>query len=188
MAVGTLYTTYMMWFMYHQTLSRTKEWRRRQKMTTIAYSNGEMAVDSRITAGGDIVTDNGIKMYDVSRNDCYIKEDKVLVIALSGAYCYFDSFIDWMCSEREEEFYLIDQDKVSAIIVGQKWAYECEDARRPFCRYYKTEQLAAGSGATNALAALKLGLSVKDAVKHAMKMDVGTGGKIHVWKEKKRAK
>ncbi len=152
-------------------------------MTTIAYDGKMLACDSRVTGSGNIASDNAIKMYNLSLREAYVYGDKLLVAALAGTYCYYDSFVEWLCTDRTTEFEAPDNVNVSGIIIGEKWAYEIEDCTFPFCRYNKTDKLASGSGQHFARSAMWLGLNAKEAVKHASKLNMATGGKIRTWEE-----
>lgn len=137
-------------------------------MTTIAYNhkNKEIAVDSRITRGDTIITDNANKI---------IKNDNgVFILAGYNADC--ELFANSFPNEPPRAV------SCYGFVVSGNCVYwlSFEDGKMMLTKCEYNE--AAGSGQDHALTALDLGLSAKESVKMAAKRDCSTGGKIRVYK------
>ena len=137
-------------------------------MTTIAYNHKdkEIAVDSRLTRGYTIISDNFNKIIK-SNNGTFI---------LAGYTADCELVAKSFPNEPHREC------NCSGFVVSDKFVYwlsfEDEKIMLTKCEYNE----AAGSGQDHALTAMDLGLSAKDSVKMAAKRDVSTGGKIRVIK------
>jgi len=139
-------------------------------MTTLAYSRAEnrIAIDSRITAGEIIQTDNA-KKWVKSKGEVYF---------ITGCLSDVDQMLDLINSgELVPEF---DADlQVNLIrVTGDPVVFGLDDGVLFQDRLDTCEFKAYGSGASFALAALDLGCTVKQAVSQAMKRDIYTGGKV----------
>lgn len=139
-------------------------------MTTIAYhyGDGQIAVDSRITAGGRIVSDS---------DDKTIK-NKIGLWFFSGD-----------ASDCADLAVLNHNDKVSAIpecaafliVAGNVYLVVVNDDM--YCQHsFLDYNYAIGSGGDFALAAMDFGKSAKEAVKYAMTRNCYSGGKVRVFK------
>jgi hypothetical protein len=143
-------------------------------MTTIAYCHRdkEIAWDSRSCSGGVISSDSDQKHAKVSGVDFWI----------SGAVCDEQLLIDMYFGHEsklipESNAIVYDCGEVYMIGVNE----DCVLWKQPL-RYDK----AIGSGGNFALSAMRLGMSAKDAVKHAKRIDCYTGGKVHSMKLKSK--
>ncbi len=144
-------------------------------MTTIAWDGKTLATDSRETSGSHLVTDSCQKLY-VFNLPCYYSGDKLLACGLGGSstdtekvwyYFHSDVFPDL-------EF---DHD-ACGIIVGMKFVYMLEQGSPYFIKYPRNQKLSDGSGGCFARSAMSLGMSAIDAIKHAIKLDTASGGKV----------
>ena len=135
-------------------------------MTTIAYKDGIVAVDSRMTQNGIIINDDF--------NKIIVREGATF--AFSGHPVDFELAIEAFLSNYKTEnliiggivFYLGDVYIIGCDEEEGFWK-EKFDANTPY---------ASGSGKTYALTAMDMGASAKEAVKMAIKRDVYSGGKI----------
>lgn len=139
-------------------------------MTTICYHHKtrQIAVDSRITCGGLIRTDNFNK---IIRNELGIW-------IISGAISDYDAFVEMIKYETQKNnivldcsAFLIRDDKVFASFI---------DDDKIFYQAEITYDYAFGSGRDFAYSALDHGKSAKSAVEYAMTRDIYTGGKVQV--------
>lgn len=136
-------------------------------MTTIAYKDGIIAYDSRVTRGSLIDHDDYEKLIH--------RQGHRFLLSGSGPDfpALLDEFFGVSTSDRPLDahglaitngrLYLIGHEAESGFWIDDVWP------DRPF---------ATGSGRDFALAAMDMGASAKKAVKVASKRDVYTGGKI----------
>jgi len=144
-------------------------------MTTIAYKDGIIAYDSRMTSGDFIMSDEADKKIETDDN----------VFFLSGATDEFQSFID--CYEgRSQPLWELN---VSAFVVSKKdkiaYCSGVDQIEKVGVIVYKNEikfNRAIGSGWKLAFAAMDFGRTAKEAVEYAMTRDSGTGGKVYEYK------
>lgn len=143
-------------------------------ITSIAWDGEYLAADSRVTAGTMIVTDEGTKLYRI--NDVPYKNDLIIAMGVSGALSDVEKIINFIKTgfEPKDEF----NHYVGAILVGLDYVYALEPDSSHLIQYKRSIKLTEGSGGPFALSAMRLGLSAKDAVKHAIKMDTASGGKV----------
>ena len=141
-------------------------------MTTIAYNHEdkEIAVDSRTTECGVIITDEDLKYKEI---------DGVFFISCGGV----------SDAEALISAYLGDKPSKASldanIIILNKDGVFCASYIVGFLNVCEINHNAAwGSGEKFALSAMDFGESAKDAVKYAMTRDIYTGGKVRVIKVK----
>lgn len=145
-------------------------------MTTVAYKDGVIAYDSRVTASnGVIVDDNFNKMH----------KEGGLIFFYCGSPAdledFIKSFIDWkVCRDTELD--------IEAVV------YDCEsnmlyrssidpDTKAPFKFKYRLDNhYAMGTGSRFALAFMDTGMSAYEAIKATVKRDSYTGGIIKTFK------
>ncbi|HBP4991375.1 TPA: proteasome subunit beta [Pseudomonas aeruginosa] len=135
-------------------------------MTTIAYKDGVIAYDSRITRG-NLITDDDY--------DKCIERDGVKFF-LSGPTCDYDTLVGAyfgaLPSGKVCAFAIVlDADRLMLIAVDDDtglWRSPIQ-ADRPY---------AIGSGAPYAFAAMDMGASAEMAVEMAARRDTSTGGKV----------
>ena len=134
-------------------------------MTTIAYKDGIIAYDGRVTRGTQITYDDFDKC---------LERDGVKFICC-GANADFESLMDayfgWEVSNCD----------ASAIIIADGLIWNgAVDETTGFWKTQVTEDrpYAIGSGSVHALTAMDMGASAYQAVEMAMKRDSCTGGKI----------
>lgn len=138
-------------------------------MTTIVYSNSEMAWDSRVTAGGKVSTDNAQKRYVVGGRTFWC----------AGTVGDFQEFCDSFESRRvtrelDVQAFVLDDGKlfITATDEARIWTSPVVDSK------------AIGSGCDHAITAIDCGLSPAQAIKMAAKRDTYTGGKVRTQKLK----
>lgn len=139
-------------------------------MTTIAYKDGVIAYDSRVTRGSLIDTDN-----------C----DKRLAIPNGWLFACGASDVAEQVANRWHKPHTLTTEGFS----GFAWEsgvlyYVWTDEEKGLCKCVqpKDEPGATGSGQEIALTAMDYGASAKQAVQHAAKRDCKTGGKIRTFK------
>ena len=137
-------------------------------MTTIAYKDGLIAYDSRITQGDTIIDDNHDK------SECYNK----VRFFLAGPSCTMDDIISMYFGGKFKEItsnalaYDYNIHKLFLVGVG---SYFWKDE-------IKKDRIAAiGSGTDHALTAMDMGATAEEAVEMAMKRDICTGGVIRIY-------
>lgn len=149
-------------------------------MTVIAWDGQVLAADSRLTCNGNLTSDNYNKIH-ILKNVQYLG-DKLLVIGVSGTA----SDVLKLVEHLEDKEYLTKtlSHDIHAILIGEKYMYELYMNDVHMIRYNKRIKLGIGSGGDFAQSAMALGLNAKEAVKHAINMNVYCGGKIRIWEDK----
>lgn len=137
-------------------------------MTTIAYKDGVIACDGRITSGDTIFAD---------------ARDKRQV---RGGIWFF------LCGEDHAAAAVVNTwpdvevpcDRWNALVYDGEALWYCgsTDGEVWKCKQPANEPMAMGSGSDHALTAMDLGCTAKQAVKMAAKRDAGTGGKIRTYR------
>lgn len=136
-------------------------------MTTIAYRDGELATDSRITAGDMIVSDKRTKVHRLRDGS---------LMAWAGSVQDAELLLQAMrrtAKPAEKHPKLEDISALHLRTDGTLWEYEGEAWVKQDLGYYAT-----GSGSPYAFAAMDAGASAKDAVRIAIKRDANSGGRV----------
>jgi ATP-dependent protease HslVU (ClpYQ) peptidase subunit len=134
-------------------------------MTTLAYRDGELATDSRITSGDMIVSDKRKKVHRLRDGS---------ILAWSGSVQQAELLLRAMRSKKTIKPPSLDD--ISALHLradGSLWEYEGEAWVKQDPGYYAT-----GSGSPYAFAAMDAGASARDAVRIAIKRDASSGGRV----------
>ena len=138
-------------------------------MTTIVYDHKrkQIAIDSRYTSGGVIISDGGVKFKT--------KDNKTWFFC--GKACDSELLMDMPHNDKPE----VAPD-CAALFVEDGTVYSVSASSDGFIEHDKQEfNASAGSGRDFALAALDFGKTAEEAVDYAMTRDCYTGGKIHVY-------
>jgi ATP-dependent protease HslVU (ClpYQ) peptidase subunit len=136
-------------------------------MTTIAYRDGELATDSRITAGDMIVSDVRRKVHRLRDGS---------VVAWAGSVQDAELLLQAMRKTAPRAAKHPKLEDISALHLrtdGSLWEYEGEAWVKQDPGYYAT-----GSGSPYAFAAMDAGATAKDAVRIAIKRDANSGGRV----------
>ncbi len=143
-------------------------------MTTIAYRDGILAADG-YTTSNDVVL--SAKYKKIAKLNVKYRDDVLLYGGFCGYMHEMATFIHKMATE-----FVLDEvipEHSSGIIVGAKYLWLMEGGAKGLTQIFD-EPRAAGSGRDFAISAMALGLSAKEAVAHAIKFDIYSGGKIVV--------
>ncbi|MES9841207.1 MAG: hypothetical protein ABW134_11695 [Candidatus Thiodiazotropha endolucinida] len=137
-------------------------------MTTIAYKDGVIAYDSRVTQGQTITSDRSSKLYRRNGVNFFV----------SGLVGEQEELIKAYFAEDRTGFRIVDS---HAIVDDNGKVFHFGNSRND--GYWKSpidqyECFAIGSGSDHALTAMDLGCSAAEAVKMAAKRDAFTGGRI----------
>ena len=144
-------------------------------MTTIAYKDGVIAWDSRVTAENFIVDD---------------EYEKHVVIADIHFFCSgATEFVEDFCNAYAAHSPTVKDMDVSAIVLesnGKLFKAAVEERQGQF-RIWRApipldRMSALGSGYAFVLAFMDMGLTAEEAVQRTMKFDAATGGKVHTFK------
>ncbi len=135
-------------------------------MTTIAYRDGVLAADGRMSQGHTVVTDKYTKVKRIPGG---------LAVAGSGDVTRLAAFVDWLMGGSEgARPSLKNCDALVVYPSGKVEAFdETGSVILPKSGYY-----AEGSGRAFALGAMAMGADAREAVKVAARFDQGTGGRI----------
>ena len=138
-------------------------------MTTIVYDHKrqQIACDSRETAGGYLVTDDAIKYYERDNVMWFICGTK------GDAEIFIDKF--------EHNTEVPANVECSGLFVQDGKAYLACVSGGIFKKDNVASNDGLGSGGWQALSAVDLGKTAKDAVEFAMIRDIHSGGKVHVY-------
>tara|TARA_A100000171_G_scaffold53092_1_gene76730 strand:+ start:7286 stop:7741 length:456 start_codon:yes stop_codon:yes gene_type:complete len=145
-------------------------------MTTVAWDGEILAADGRITCGTVIECDNYNKIFKL--HDISYYGDTLKYLGIAGSVNHVQAILHNLHIEC-----FVDNDDearhaICGIIVGTKSVYILEEETLYLSQFDRKTKLAVGSGGECAKSAMALGLDAKQAVKHAMKFDVCTGGRI----------
>ena len=135
-------------------------------MTTIAYKDGIVAADSRMTQNDIILSDSFDKII--------VREGATF--ALAGQPGDYEAAIDAFLTNRKTKNLII-----SGVVfyLGDIYGIGCDEEEGFWKEKFDANTpYASGSGKTYALTAMDMGASAKEAVKMAIKRDVYSGGKI----------
>jgi ATP-dependent protease HslVU (ClpYQ) peptidase subunit len=142
-------------------------------MTTIAYRDGVMAADTRVTYGSR--AHRCTKLYRKSVGTGRSKHD--VIIATAGEASPSLLFVDWYGSDRPIPDMLRSQGgDFTCLILTPDGLFEADVYCRP--TRILEEFYAIGSGARGALAAMVCGKNAIEAVAVAAVHDIYTGGDI----------
>jgi ATP-dependent protease HslVU (ClpYQ) peptidase subunit len=140
-------------------------------MTTLAYRDGELACDSRVTAGDMIVSDKRRKVHRLRDGS---------IVAWSGSVQDAELLLQAMRKTAKVTHPKLQE--ISALHLrtdGSLWEYEGEAWVKQDPGYYAT-----GSGSPYAFAAMDAGASAREAIRIAIKRDANSGGKVQSLKLK----
>jgi ATP-dependent protease HslVU (ClpYQ) peptidase subunit len=148
-------------------------------MTTIATDGYTVACDGFVSTGNTIVqTDKQkiIRVKGVSMQD----GDALMYVCFAGNVSDFDYVL-----RRISEGTILEADDLNSttlLITQSGTVYENHTPKGNRIHVNTAKYIAIGSGADFALSAMELGYSPVEAVRHACKMDVYSGGKIRSYK------
>lgn len=145
-------------------------------MTTIAYRDGVLAADSRVSCDAAF-SDRYTKIVRVNSKVDPIKGS--ILVACSGAWFSSRLFIDWLEGGAEPKLHARGADSeqdFEAVIVHKKGLFSANY----LCRIDPNPHpyWAAGSGGPYAMAAMWCGKSAAEAVRCAIAMDSHSGGRV----------
>lgn len=143
-------------------------------MTTIAYKDGVIAFDSRMT-GGDVIISDSINKVHTHKGVKFI---------LSGAPCDFDEFFQMYFGEIDHEDTKTKRGVNGiALVYGNMYSvgYNSEDGFYSDAMPKHTPR-AFGSGRDHALTAMDMGATAVEAIKMAKLRDIYTGGRVRTIK------
>lgn len=138
-------------------------------MTTIAYHHGDkqIAVDSRATAGAEILTDKGNKTI----------KNNTGIWFFTGAVCDEEAFAKLKHNDHVDKI----PDCCALLIKDGEAYYVMVDTDKYCCHQKLTYNCTFGSGREYAIAAMDHGKSAPEAVKYAMTRDCKTGGRVRTY-------
>lgn len=136
-------------------------------MTTIAYRDGVIAYDSRISEGDLIISDNYLKYYTNNDYRVFFAGDLILASLLTDIL--------------NEKISVPDSGELEAIVwTGDKLLWVgFEDGCFYQIPMLMTNYFAIGSGKAHAFTAMDMGADAITAVNMAAKRDKNTGGSIN---------
>lgn len=155
-------------------------------MTTIAYKNGVLAGDGRLSVDGRLVCDNYPKIVDCEEFDFKVNGEKVLAYGFAG-YLKAKEVFEYALGEGINVTSSLDSDDdFSCIVVTENNAYLIsKDDEKPnlsFIHIPEDVPMACGSGRAIAIHYLQTrDCDPLDAVSEAMKTDLYSGGEILRW-------
>lgn len=143
-------------------------------MTTIAYCSKtkQIAIDSRVTGGDQIHSDEYEKFADVGH----------------GIWFFSGSVLDYTLIMNEVGKPSVGRVEASdqiadyaALYCSEQSVYSIYNSDGKHCVELLQFSDACGTGTPYALTALDMGATAKQAVEMAMRRDTKTGGKVHVF-------
>lgn len=148
-------------------------------MTSIAYKDGVLAADGRMTQGSVISTDTAVKIRKLPSKINY-QDDLLIYIACAGVISDLDKVLAEISGDDTDGD---TEHDISGIFLGEKYNYLLEPGSLWLIRMNKKEMLAVGSGTPHLYTAMRLGFGAKQAVVAACKSDCYSGGKIQTIKD-----
>ena len=139
-------------------------------MTTIAYKDGVIAYDSRMTSGPHILTDE----YDKHT------EYKGIHFFVAGECEHKEMLFEHFVNKAHGDKPPFDL-KLIAFAWDGKDLWQCGFTEAFFAYRVDYGHDAAGSGDNFAIAAMDMGATAEEAVRVAAKRDTGTGGTIRTF-------
>lgn len=141
-------------------------------MTTIAFRDGILAADGRMTYGDTIFSDANRKIHRLSDGALF---------ALCGDVSYVQPMLDALEDDESDLPEAADGSSFTAVIVEKDGKVRIYEGRGGYIAldapYY-----AFGSGEEYALGAMDMGASAEQAVRVACGRDLGSGGTIQIEK------
>lgn len=141
-------------------------------MTTIAYKDGVIAYDSRLTNYGTIISDSFNKRITSDGVHFFPSGDYSNIAKMIE--CYFNRGTPTADTDGIGAF-IVDAGQVMRAGINTEGSFWTMDAM-------DTEAI--GTGADHALTAMDMGASAAEAVRMAAKRDSATGGRIRTFKVK----
>lgn len=152
-------------------------------MTTIAYKNGIMCSDGRMSLGDMIIKDDTEKVFWVNNH----------LVGVCGRARAINTFVTWL--QKMTDYHIVNQEVgelvdlvppaleddegYSALVVTPSRQVLMYEGNTPIDMGLDVP-MSVGSGSCFALAAMKAGNSAEEAVKVACELDVYSGGEITV--------
>lgn len=152
-------------------------------MTTIAYKNGIMVSDGRMSLGDMIIKDDTQKVFWVNNH----------LVGVCGRARAINTFVTWL--QKMTDYHIVNQEVgelvdlvppaleddegYSALVVTPSRQVLMYEGNTPIDMGLDVP-MSVGSGSCFALAAMKAGVSAEEAVKVACELDVYSGGEITV--------
>lgn len=152
-------------------------------MTTIAYKNGVMVSDGRMSLGDMIIKDDTQKVFWVNNH----------LVGVCGMARAINTFVTWL--QKMTDYHIVNQEVgelvdlvppaleddegYSALVVTPSRQVLMYEGNTPIDMGLDVP-MSVGSGSCFALASMKTGASAEEAVKVACELDVYSGGEITV--------
>lgn len=145
-------------------------------MTTIVWDGETLASDGLSTIG-DTVADKNFKKIR-SLKGVYNRE-RIMAFGVSGWIDAIDAIEKWIINGADQKEFITGFEG-SILLITDKSSYYCCSDMPHFSKF--SGYRAIGSGVNFAMSALDFGCNAFEAVKHACKFDVYSGGKIRKMK------
>lgn len=136
-------------------------------MTTIAYKDGVMVADGRITLYDGIISDNLTKIVKLSDG---------ALLAVVGEFAYAASIRRHL---EDEDVDLPTGDSFKALLVETDGTIKLYEGEGDFYEV-PADRIALGSGGHFAYGAMEMGATAEEAVAVAIKRDPCSGGRVQV--------
>lgn len=152
-------------------------------MTTVAYKNGVLAADGRMSLGDMIIKEDTVKVFWVNNH----------LVGVCGRARAISTFVTWL--QKMTDYHIVNQE-VGALVDLVPPTLEDDDGwtalvvtpNKQVLMYEGNTPIemgidvpmSIGSGSVFALAAMDAGADAEEAVKVAMKRDVFSGGTVTV--------
>jgi len=143
-------------------------------MTTIAYhhKDRQIAVDSRVTSGDEILSDTENKAY----------KNELGIWLGSGNSCDYDMLFE--LKHKDECYDKLDCDAL-VIVKGKVYHVAIDEDTHCCCWTEAHYNYTLGTGEAYAMSAMDFGKSAKEAVEYAKTKDTNTGGLVRCYNLKK---
>ncbi len=151
-------------------------------MTTIAWDGKTLAADSQATAGNIVTSTTTLKILTPDVDEIWrVRGKKILAFSACGDACANDEFTEALQKGIFTDTKMRSGLAFSVIaITGLNSGFEIfkKEGEEDIAIYRLDSPRAFGSGSEYALSAMLLGMPAKDAVKHAIEIDLYSGGEV----------
>lgn len=151
-------------------------------MTTIAWDGYDLAADTQMSSG-DRKLYGACKIFSIKGCEQFPENSHA---AFAGDVNKIKKIVSWLKGETEKPEGNLNDDVEGLLIYDSGRVMMLGGDDNGILWYDWPAMVGIGSGGDIALGAMLHGATAKEAVMHAMKVDVATGGKVEVVKIKER--
>jgi ATP-dependent protease HslVU (ClpYQ) peptidase subunit len=153
-------------------------------MTTIAWDGKTLAADGQETSENIISSLSAKKIITPQKNQKWsIRGEKVLAFASSGDACALLEISDHLSGHLKSDTLMRVGLEFEALVITKNEIFlvQKSEGKEDICISSITGFWTLGSGCDFALSAMKMGKTAKEAVEHAITIDLYSGGEVQTF-------